>query len=249
MDDEERALRALAIVGARVARGELGQQDLATLRAALGPFAAENLSLALDVPALPPGAPTGPGGGPGASLAVRGAGGALLGPPVAGTASHNGRSRAEAVRSARRATAVRIFEYWKTTTNRLGAKPLRKRIAAVESRLREGYDEDDIRAAIDGCVGSDFHAGDNPGGTRHDDLSLICRDGTNVERFASYAGHEPNPEQSTDADALRGRYEHQLRAAIALAMKEKDRERYEKLNEQLRILLRKDEEGTRAGGR
>jgi hypothetical protein len=47
---------------------------------------------------------------------------------------------------------------------------------------------DQLKQAIDGCKRSDFHQGRPPAskdGKVFDDLTLICRNGENVERFGS----------------------------------------------------------------
>lgn len=57
------------------------------------------------------------------------------------------------------------------------------RRAKIKARIKDGYSERDLSDAIRGVVQSAFHMGDNDRLTRYDDLTLIMRDGTQVERF------------------------------------------------------------------
>lgn len=77
-----------------------------------------------------------------------------------------------------------IFEHWKARLKHPNAKLTSERRRLVEARLKkDGYTVDQIKQAIDGCSRSVFHQGGNQHGTIYDDLSLICRDGTHLERF------------------------------------------------------------------
>lgn len=86
-----------------------------------------------------------------------------------------------------REVAARVFAYWQTRTGRARARMTPERATKILARLRQGYSEDDLRAAIDGCVASPFHSGENAQGTVYDDLDLILRNGSTVERFAGMA--------------------------------------------------------------
>lgn len=81
-----------------------------------------------------------------------------------------------------------IFEYWKVCLQHPNAKLTNERRRVVENRLKkDGYTIEQIKQAIDGCSRSVFHQGGNQHGTIYDDLSLICRDGTHLERFIAIA--------------------------------------------------------------
>lgn len=84
--------------------------------------------------------------------------------------------------------AREAFKYW---CHRLGkaktAKFKGKRKAKVLARLRDGYTLEDIKRAVDGCAGSAWHMGENDRNQRYDDLELICRDGSNLEKFRDMA--------------------------------------------------------------
>ena len=82
--------------------------------------------------------------------------------------------------------AKRIFEHWRTRMGKTNSSKLtddrRKKIYA---RLRDGYSEKSMIEAIDGCAQSDFHMGRDPktNGKVYDELTLILRNGTHLEKF------------------------------------------------------------------
>lgn len=87
-----------------------------------------------------------------------------------------------------RAQVLDVHEFWRASL-RPDAKALKvgsKRYAHVKARLAEGFTVDQLKRAIDGCAGSDFHVAGN-----HTDLELICRSAEKVERFASMAPSRP----------------------------------------------------------
>jgi hypothetical protein len=85
----------------------------------------------------------------------------------------------------------RIFEHWRRVMDHPQARLNAKRRRAVEARLREGYSEQRIIQAIDGCALTPHNMGENERHQRYDDLELICRDGPHVERFEDGAKHPP----------------------------------------------------------
>lgn len=81
---------------------------------------------------------------------------------------------------------IEIFEYWRLTMNKNGQAILnKKRSNAIEARLKEGYKVEDIKKAILGCSMTGHNMGQNDNGKLFNDLELICRDGSQIERFAS----------------------------------------------------------------
>jgi hypothetical protein len=80
----------------------------------------------------------------------------------------------------RSAIARRIFTHWQTACNHPTAKFTSDRRTKVEARLREGFTEADLIAAVDGAARAPFTNGD---GKTFDDLELICRTGSKVEDF------------------------------------------------------------------
>ena len=80
-----------------------------------------------------------------------------------------------------------LFEYWTRIMGKSErAKLTPGRRTKIKDRLKEGYTEEEIRLAIDGCAKSPYHMGDNDRNTAYDSIELICRNGENVERFISY---------------------------------------------------------------
>lgn len=84
--------------------------------------------------------------------------------------------------------ALEIFNHWKFVMGKNNASILNpKRKKAINARLKEGYTVEQIKLSITGCSMTPHNMGQNDNGKKYDDIELICRDGTNVERFASNA--------------------------------------------------------------
>lgn len=82
--------------------------------------------------------------------------------------------------------ALEVFTYWKDVMRKSNSSLFNaKRERAVKARLKEGYTVEQIKSAILGCSLTDHNMGKNDSGKKYDDLELICRDGTQVERFAN----------------------------------------------------------------
>lgn len=90
-----------------------------------------------------------------------------------------------------------VFSYWKTVMNKPTAKFTKERKDRVIARLTpkpgdvDGYTVEQIKLAIDGCKSSPHNQGENERGTKYDDLELICRSGTNLERFMFMVSDRP----------------------------------------------------------
>lgn len=103
-----------------------------------------------------------------------------------------------------------LFDYWVARFNKTRTRFTNERRRCLRARLREGYTAEDIRRAIDGCKASGYHNGENDTGAEYNDLTLICRNGTKLERFRDMAresGAEPLPvneseETTAKIDAL-----------------------------------------------
>lgn len=74
--------------------------------------------------------------------------------------------------------AERVFEVWRVQRNHPSAKFIEQRRRAVRARLRDGYTEADLIAAVRGVALDPW-----PERVRHDDLTQILRDGEHVEKF------------------------------------------------------------------
>lgn len=83
-----------------------------------------------------------------------------------------------------------IFDYWCNVMGKTGSvKFTAERKKLIQARIKDGYTIEHIKQAIDGCARSDFHmARDGKNKTKYDDLTLICRNGSSVEKFALNIG-------------------------------------------------------------
>lgn len=75
-----------------------------------------------------------------------------------------------------------IFAYWQDRTKHPRASLTVERRRAIKDRLAN-YSVPDIQAAIDGCLKSPYHMGLNDKNTVYDDIELICRNDTKLEKF------------------------------------------------------------------
>lgn len=87
--------------------------------------------------------------------------------------------------TAARSPVQRVFEHWVFMLDKRAGRcvlgPERRRI--IERALGL-YDEATLLLAIEGCAGSAWHAGQNDRGEAYQDLALILRNESTVERFA-----------------------------------------------------------------
>lgn len=79
--------------------------------------------------------------------------------------------------------ATQVFEFWKLETGHSRALFGIDRRNKVEARLREGYTVDQLKDAVRGCKQREYNQGNNDTGEKYDDIELICRKSSNVERF------------------------------------------------------------------
>jgi hypothetical protein len=119
----------------------------------------------------------------------------IAGPRSAGLAGTTKLSRRAPANDEVAERAWEVFCYWRDATKALGEKEGRrtpggrarvwndKRKKAVIARLKEGYTVEQLKQAVDGCLLSPWHRGQNPSGVTYDDLELICRDATKVDQF------------------------------------------------------------------
>jgi len=84
--------------------------------------------------------------------------------------------------------ATEVFTYWQKVMKKPPTSRLTDdRRKAVSARLKDGYSVAQIKRAIDGCSKTPHNCGENANHTRYDDLELICRNGSNLERFIANA--------------------------------------------------------------
>lgn len=89
-------------------------------------------------------------------------------------------------------TTKRVFEYWRNVMNHHRSQLDEKRRKAIRAAIKMGYSEDDLRRAIDGCRNSPFHMGENDRNARYDELTLILRDASHIDRFIRQASEAPS---------------------------------------------------------
>lgn len=97
------------------------------------------------------------------------------------------------VEQARRIAVGAVFDHWRETMNHPRAVLDTKRRKVVESRLRDGYTQEQLCIAISGCALSPFHMGENDNGVRYDGLDLILRDAAKVDQFVAMFENPPKP--------------------------------------------------------
>lgn len=90
--------------------------------------------------------------------------------------------------------ARELFEHWREVCHHPQAKPTQERLRAIRARLKEGYTVDQITAAIGGAAVAAFV---DDRGKRHDDLTLICRNGSKLEDFIARGQAKPPAQRGT----------------------------------------------------
>lgn len=98
--------------------------------------------------------------------------------------------------------ARRVFGFWQDHLEHPRSVFDEKRTNAVTGRLKAGYSPDDLMAAIRGCKNTPYNMGKNPEGKKYDDIELICRDASHVERFMANAEAIEAPRPKTIKEQL-----------------------------------------------
>jgi hypothetical protein len=80
-----------------------------------------------------------------------------------------------------------VFAHWQRVMDHPQAKLDEKRAKTIAKRLSDGYTVGELRQAVDGCRNSPHHMGENRQRAIYDDIELICRDGTHVDKFIKLA--------------------------------------------------------------
>ena len=78
---------------------------------------------------------------------------------------------------------------WGKNPNTSKLTPKRKK--AITARLKEGYTEEQIKQAIDGCRNDPFSMGANDRQKAFNDIELICRTGEKLESFIDNGTIQP----------------------------------------------------------
>ncbi len=84
-----------------------------------------------------------------------------------------------------------IFLYWQTILNHPRAILDLKRKSKISQALKLGYSVGDLRQAIDGCAHTPFNMGQNERNQKYDDIDLIFRDASHIDRFIGNAINPP----------------------------------------------------------
>ncbi len=125
------------------------------------------------------------------------------------------------------AQVVRIFKQWRRRMNKTETTKLtdgRRRV--ILARLKEGYTEEQMLGAIDGCAASEFHMGGNETKTAYNDLTHILRNGEKLEQFQEQR-EEQDPTSHVDPEIQR------LQQLADQALKDGDTDAYNAANAQL----------------
>ena len=83
--------------------------------------------------------------------------------------------------------STQVFQYWQSVMNHPRAKLDRKRKGKIKQALKLGYDVPELKQAIDGCAKTPFNMGKNDNGQLYNDIELILRDATHIDRFINNA--------------------------------------------------------------
>lgn len=80
---------------------------------------------------------------------------------------------------------TQIFSHWKNVMNHPKAKLDPKRKRSIVKAMKLGFDICQLKEAINGCSRSPFHMGDNDRRQIYDDITLIFRDASHIEKFSN----------------------------------------------------------------
>lgn len=90
-------------------------------------------------------------------------------------------------------SVIEVFEYWQQVMNHPKAKLLCKRHKAIKKALKDGYSVADLKKAVDGCKLTPWNMGLIKDVAINDDIELIVRNETQIDRFCRNADHPLTP--------------------------------------------------------
>ena len=96
------------------------------------------------------------------------------------------------------ASTQEIFQHWQSVMNHPMAKLDKNRQRKIVQALGAGYSVLDLKQAIDGCVNTPHNMGKNEEGQKYDDITLILRDATHIERFMNNCNANSGPNSTDD---------------------------------------------------
>jgi len=120
------------------------------------------------------------------------------------------RNQESEIRNQELGISAEIFAYWQAVHNKPQAQFTVERKRKVSERLKDSTLAE-IKLAIDGCKMSALHQGQNDRGTVYNDLELICRTRTHLEKFINYTQqtngtnnghHQTNSTRATNLERL-----------------------------------------------
>lgn len=88
-----------------------------------------------------------------------------------------------------------VANYWCESTGRVARSLTPARLGIIRARLREGWTVEQLKAAVDACLGSDWHTGANPNGAVYTDCSHIFP----VEKLERWLSTEKVTDERQDA--------------------------------------------------
>ena len=83
-----------------------------------------------------------------------------------------------------------VFSYWQHVFDHPRSKLDAKRRQCIKQSLKI-YEIEDLKKAIDGCSLTPHNMGDNDSGAIYDDIRLILRDASQIDRFMANAENPP----------------------------------------------------------
>lgn len=114
----------------------------------------------------------------------------------------------EEKKAAQRQIVERLFELWRIRLGHPRARLDAARERKIVARLNDGYTEEDLADAIEGCALSEWHRGANDRCAVYDDIELICRDAKHVDQFLAIAHRaRARAAQIAHQEAMRAREE------------------------------------------
>lgn len=82
----------------------------------------------------------------------------------------------------------KVFDYWVEFHYTRGPKPQLSNLRRTRiHKALKTYGMETTLRAIRGCAKSDWHMGHNPRGQKYNDITLILRDASHIEKFAALA--------------------------------------------------------------
>ncbi len=96
----------------------------------------------------------------------------------------------EGIASANLTVIKNIFMHWQDKMNHPHAKLDGKRQRIISEALKN-YPEEQLRQAINGCAMTPYNMGENERCQRYDDIELIFRDASHIERFINNSINPP----------------------------------------------------------